>query len=75
MLIGICRFGKKASRMKGSGVMGSVLVLEADVVATERPAHVIGVAEVAEWKDTPNERVIEAIQPKRNSVGVLLEAG
>jgi hypothetical protein len=56
-------------------VKGSIPVLEADVVAAEGPARVVGIVEVAEGEDTPDQGVIEAVRPKLNSVGVLLGAG
>lgn len=42
-------------------MLGSVPILEADVVATEGPAHVIRVVEVTEGEDGPDQGIIEAI--------------
>ena len=54
--------------------MGSVPVLEADVVAAEGPAHVVGIAEIAEGKDSPDQGVIDAIRPKLKSAELGLES-
>ena len=56
-------------------MIGSVPVLEADVVAAEGPAHVVRVAEVTEGEDTPDQGVIDAVRPKLDSAGGMLGVG